>query len=384
MSLLSEPPSLAASRPFFENFNGIRALAALLVLLFHVGAVLKGKAGIGFEFYSQWFGYAAGYGVDLFFALSGFLITYLLLYERQYSGRIDVIGFYIRRIGRIWPLYFVVGVGGCFFGPIILSALGGDGQFPLDGINVWRNLFHLFTFTVNLQVASGDTNRGVVGSLWSVCIEEQFYAVWAPLFAFAGKKLSRVLVALGSVGACVFLYLDDGAAYYSTCARLLNFSLAAYRALLVFVSSSKDKHDYYPWERLFGRRTQGCILGLTMIYVLAGHQFAIPAKARYFVNAISATYIVMAAAQASSLWSLDNKAMNLLGRISYGVYMYHLLCVQIVVAAIAPMLIAYPWSQHVVPICSLMLVTGVSLVSFRFIENPAVRWARSRRAKGKG
>ena len=131
-------------------------------------------------------------GVDFFFTLSGFLITYLLLRERERSGRIDLKAFYMRRILRIWPLYFLVlGIGFVVLGVLVPALLGQTYfQFP----NVWTGFLLFVFFLPNLAVSLYPV--GLLTPLWSIGIEEQFYLAWAPVFRALRRPWVAAIVAI--------------------------------------------------------------------------------------------------------------------------------------------------------------------------------------------
>jgi len=110
--------------------------------------------------------------VNFFFVLNGFLITYLLIEEKKLNGQIDVKKFWLRRALRIWPMfYFCVGFGFFIF-PILKTAFG---QIP----NETASLISYLTFINNFELFDkGLPDASVLGALWSVAIEEQFYLVW--------------------------------------------------------------------------------------------------------------------------------------------------------------------------------------------------------------
>jgi len=141
------------------------------------------------------------FGVPVFFLLSAFLITELLLRERERAGRIHVQAFYMRRILRIWPLYFLV-----FFGLAFLNHfVPGTGT---DDPMAWL----AFTFfTGNWYILRHGWIAGAVDPLWSISVEEQFYIVIPVLAAFAGRKavaaVSCILLAVAYV--TVVLYALD-------------------------------------------------------------------------------------------------------------------------------------------------------------------------------
>src|SRR4026208_162751 len=101
---ISEP----TERVYFPNLNGLRFIAALLVIMQHIEQI-KSMYGIANRWSSPFMQVIGEQGVSLFFVLSGFLITYLMLEEEKKTGTIQIRNFYRRRILRIWPLYFLIG-----------------------------------------------------------------------------------------------------------------------------------------------------------------------------------------------------------------------------------------------------------------------------------
>lgn len=125
------------------------------------------------------------YGVDLFFALSAYLITELLLREKEYRGTLDVKSFYIRRILRIWPLYYV----------FVLLAAVVPFLNPYHGFSLKYVLPFLFLAGNWSTIAFGPPYSAAL-PLWSVSIEEQFYLLWPPIVA----RLSRRGIVFSAVG----------------------------------------------------------------------------------------------------------------------------------------------------------------------------------------
>ena len=196
------------TRRFYQpELDGLRFYAFLGVFALHTLPSEKG-------FYSRlhlpipwlWAAFAksGGAGVDLFFALSAFLITSLLLKERQETGRISLRRFYVRRILRIWPLYFLMIALG-----IVLSHSIADQDLP------WYYVAGYLLFVGNWVHAIFGAPNSVCSPLWTVSIEEQFYLIWPALmrmltqrgmiifgiFTFLLASLSRVIIALGGGGA---------------------------------------------------------------------------------------------------------------------------------------------------------------------------------------
>jgi peptidoglycan/LPS O-acetylase OafA/YrhL len=124
------------------------------------------------------------FGVDLFFVLSAYLITELLLREKDVCGSLDVKGFYLRRILRIWPLYFF------YIGLALIPAFNPDHAFT------WRHAAAYVLLAGNWSViAWGWPLPSIIGPLWTVSIEEQFYLLWPPIV----RNLSRNNLAWAAV-----------------------------------------------------------------------------------------------------------------------------------------------------------------------------------------
>ncbi len=138
------------------------------------------------------------FGVNLFFVLSGFLITYLLLIEKNNSGTINIKNFYIRRILRIWPLFYLALLLGFFLFPLITH------NFNFNDIK--DHFLSYFMFAGNFDrintnfSGAGNDNLGV---LWSIAVEEQFYLFWPILIKFINKKIIPY-VFLAIVLFCLF------------------------------------------------------------------------------------------------------------------------------------------------------------------------------------
>ena len=121
-------------------------------------------------------------GVSFFFVLSGFLITYLLIKEKQLTGKVHISSFYIRRTLRIWPLYYFCVLFGFIAFPVLKSAFG---QVPNETADPFLCSIFLNNFNA---IYNGPPDSSILSVLWSVAIEEQFYLLWPILFYLASPK----------------------------------------------------------------------------------------------------------------------------------------------------------------------------------------------------
>lgn len=170
--------------------DGLRAFSIATVVLGHSKDFIpffKTKAAIPVDAVAD-----GRFGVRVFFVLSGFLITTLLLNEIEKTGRISITGFYERRIARIFPAFYTY-----LLTLLVLS------MFHVIGMN-WQDMVTAVTYTWNYGslwgVPSGPTGE-VLGHLWTISLEEQFYLFWPACLIFAGTRRAR-----GVAIACVSIF----------------------------------------------------------------------------------------------------------------------------------------------------------------------------------
>ncbi|MCX6297049.1 MAG: acyltransferase [Bacteroidetes bacterium] len=188
---------------FFPNLDGLRFIAFFFVFSEHIlwAAVKTLNVQSPFWEHVLYTLFAnGGLGVSVFFVLSGFLITFLILKEIEVRGKLDIKAFYIRRFLRIWPLYYLVLIFAFYLYPFLISFI-----HPNPDVFGDRQIYY-FTFLSNFDLIH-ITTEGLKGSFltgvtWSVAVEEQFYLIWPLLFYFVPKKyfisifISVILISL--------------------------------------------------------------------------------------------------------------------------------------------------------------------------------------------
>lgn len=147
-----------------QGLDGLRAISVITVIMSH--AELWQRFGISSESLTSIF--SANLGVRMFFALSGFLITFLLIKEQDQTGRINVRDFWIRRVLRIFPLYFLA------ITIVLLMGYIGWARIP--------DCTFAYAYTYTLNFAPNECNFSSVSHLWSLAVEEHFYIVWPVVF----------------------------------------------------------------------------------------------------------------------------------------------------------------------------------------------------------
>lgn len=292
---------------YFPGLNGIRAIAALLVVCSHISMSISDLGFLGFGSIAM-----AGYGVTMFFVLSGYLITYLLLTEYKKNGEISYKKFYIRRILRIWPIYYLSLL-------IALVWMYSSNQ----SIDIKGLLFYIFMMA-NVPFIYGGT-VGLVAHLWSVGVEEQFYLFWPWLFKVRDRIFTSMIVIIlfYMILRIIFRIIENGPIYTLIgTARFHCMAIGGLGALAVFEKWSCLKHIYNPVLQAF------CWLILIFSVYSPFHTFSIIDGELYAL--IFIIIIINVSTNKKSLVKLENRVMHWLGRISYGIYVYHMFAIGII------------------------------------------------------
>jgi peptidoglycan/LPS O-acetylase OafA/YrhL len=310
------------------TLDGVRGTAILLVMLYHMNLLRPASAPAAVDL---WFSRAVGVGwcgVDLFFVLSGFLITGILLAAK---GRDHFFrDFYARRTLRIFPLYYAV----VFVSLVVIPNLP-EGIVPaqkldrfgrIEGDEAWYWLY-LSNFAI---ARAGAWRHGILDISWSLAIEEQFYLLWPALVAFCSTRgLTRFCVALVVLAPCLRLALrlagaEPMVAYVITPARV---DLLAIGALIAIAARSPEGLERFahPARRAFWA---ALVLLLADWLVLGFDPFAIRVQvAGYSLLGVvfgGLLVAVLRAPQGSLLARcFESRPLRVLGKYSYALYLFH-------------------------------------------------------------
>lgn len=295
------------------EIQGLRAVAVLAVLIYHIWpAVLPG-------------GYV---GVDVFFVISGYLITGSLFKEFEGTGRISIVGFYARRIRRLLPAATLVSLAVALATPFFPRDQWADIANSLVASALYVQNWFLAAQAVDYLA---DGAKGPMNHFWSLSVEEQYYIVW-PLILLPILYLARRtrlspraafgwfvgLIGLGSLTYSVWLTpLDPGVAYFATTTRAWELALGG--ALAVFPLAQRLAE---PFRAALG------LVGLTAIALAStaysdqtsfpGYAAVLPTLGAAAVILASGTRLPWAAAGV-----LTTRAFQYLGDISYSLYLWH-------------------------------------------------------------
>ncbi|GGU19679.1 acyltransferase family protein [Lentzea flava] len=352
----------------FPALDGLRAFAAVIVVFFHFG-------GAEWKWLSGWV------GVYLFFVLSGFLITTLLLREQDTKGRISLKNFYIRRVFRIMPPYFVI-----FAFIMAFFYLRGD----FFTIRYPETLKYYLTFMNEFlpEGMKGAPNDYFSGS-WTLGIEQKFYLVWPALMVFAGVAAARrrVYIALGAMAvlvACIPLTAGWYTSYSMTAlyTSTVHYVVLLIGALLAIVMNSKRlfklvqplTHPLVAPVAMIGF----AVLHVNMETLWHSTGNAVVLLLAYAV--LTAMLIVSLLGRNPMTWLLSTAPMRFVGDRSYSLYLFQGIA-GFMVGALLPRFQVYgTLTAVVVTLASLLLADVV----FRWVEHPAIELGRriiARRSK---
>ncbi len=196
-------------RIYFKNLDGLRFLCFLAVFFYHSfhTEVTSIKDSSIYLFLTKTLFTNGNLGVNFFFVLSGFLITYLLIIEKKSNNQINLKNFWMRRVLRIWPLFYFCLLFGFFAFPFIKSLFGQSSAET-------ANLSYYLLFANNFDIIkNGLPDASVLGVLWSIAIEEQFYLVWPILLYFFPVKQYWIVFSSVILVSLVFRGFNTG--YYN-------------------------------------------------------------------------------------------------------------------------------------------------------------------------
>src|SRR5688572_28485106 len=306
---------------------------------------------------------AGAYGVDLFFVLSAYLITELLIREHAQRGSFSISAFYVRRALRIWPLYFTFLALTIFVVPTIL---------PADRFGTIYIVSFLLFFGNWVSAANG-LPFSVASPLWSISVEEQFYLMWPPLLRLVGmdriKQLAigMLVVAVSTRVVLAAYAIEHPAVWCNTVARLDSIALGAILAVALRGRAPQMKTVF---RVLLG----GASVATFLLVAKFLHQDGPTSVITYTATALASVMLLLAVLHTDAEF-LRRPAFSwlvYLGRISYGLYVVHLLALALV-PKILIVNFGIPVGVPLRVLLSFVLTVLLAAASYRWLEQPFLR-----------
>jgi peptidoglycan/LPS O-acetylase OafA/YrhL len=340
----------------FSALDGLRALSVIAVVWQHT----SGTPGPSFM--------QKGYlGVDFFFAISGFLITSLLLRERDAVGGISLRKFYARRALRIFPLYYLTLRA-------YIALVAATRRHSPDGIEFFHHLPAFATYTFNWFSVS--SHQETFDFAWSLATEEQFYLLWPPLLVATlmitgGKRIWPPLVVLA-----VLIAVSQGIGLVAD-ASVLPWRISASLSLPILLGAAAAL--VLSTGRGFAAATP--VVGRVWSAPVAALLLAVAIIANTPMQVIEVLMVVVVVAMCIVEWTplhpiLRWRPLAFVGVISYGVYLVHNLCANVSRVA------THEHEGLLLFGVTLVVVVLVAYLSFRFFETPVLKLKRRYETSG--
>lgn len=331
------------------TLDGLRAMAVFLVIFYHCGFSLV----------------PASLGLMMFFVLSGFLITWLLLRESEEQGSVSLYGFYRRRMLRIFPAFYAYWIG-----IVLLLLAAGKGV-------LWPHAFSALFYVVNYYNAVHGDPGTVFSHTWSLAVEEQFYLLWPLVFIRLRNNLSKLTIFICCVILAVWLH----------------------RFALCFVFNVDQAYFYSAFDARLDQIMMGCLLAvllkrgvimsfwkaicsslflpvMVLILLFSSIYFGDLLTPRYrdvfgfglepILIAILMVQVISFSSTLQMKW-IEWPVFRYLGRISYSLYLYQ----QITVTFVQKQLDAHPEVLQLIIAVAFTIITAA--VSYHVIERPFLR-----------
>lgn len=341
-------------RKYIKEIDGLRALAVIMVLAYHLKMPFA-KSGL--------------LGVTVFFVISGYLITGILINEIEESGGVDLKNFWLRRIRRLLPAVLSMAVVMIFVSAVVNRVVFTKGCNDLlsavFGYNNWWQIFRKVSYFENAGAPSPFTH------CWSLAIETQFYLIYPILLILLSKARNRgkvfaavtAVLALISVVLMGVLYSPDGdpsRVYYGTDTRAFSLLIGALAAIQKEYHIIKVKLRGKLWA----------VIGSISVLILIGMMMFISSYSSFLyyggqaIVSVLAAFVVYAVTVSRSLLNiiLGSSILKWIGDRSYSIYLWHY-----------PIIVLMSGGKRAawwIVILEVVLSVGLAELSYRFIETP--------------
>ena len=350
---------------YFGGMDVLRFICATGVIFHHATLTLKDK-GVATHAESI-HRFSGSFFLDVFFIISGFLISLILMKEYE-TGTFSLKNFFMRRIIRIWPLYFLAVIVRIWLIPSI------NGMSPTM---IKENLLYACTFSINFQLLFNEVVKTYT-ILWSICIEEHIYLLLPfllLLFKHKFRSVSYFLIATGFISWLYFIGVPSkgnySSAYFVSSSYFYYFGIGM---LLACIQNGK-----FPGKKLeqtiFKPVTQAIVFLIFFGFVFNGWGSHRTLVSTLIITGLFGGYLVWASTQESFLFKLKPKLSRYMGNISYAMYVTHIITIGLAIAVFKKKGIhfseaAFGWG---LPILATVLCMVLSTILYYAFERPILK-----------
>lgn len=349
------------SRKHFQTFDALRFFSFLLVFLLHIP-----KSG---KEYIDFFLKSGGIGVSFFFVLSGFLITYILLYEKDNKKTISLKNFFLRRILRIWPLFYLM-IAFAYLSPYILTAFNVPVVYEGYKPHLLTSIF--FGENYMMMLTNSFPDGAPLRVMWSLCIEEHFYILWGVLFYYLPiKKIPHLIISsivIANIARPIYSHLGIGQIDLIT--HLDYFAFGAIPAYFLI-----HKKNYLDCIEEIPKYLKYTILisTISIVFILPSVNFLLIEFLSPLLLGLLFSITILFTLGENSIYINDNLWFSKLGVYTYGLYLYHTIVILFIIQIFKHMSFS---NWYILVLTSLFVTIVISFVSYHLFEKQFLKLKR--------
>ncbi len=347
-------------RRYFHTFDALRFIAFFTVFLTH--APVKKVP------FLHYFSRSGGIGVQFFFVLSGFLISYILLHSKQQKGSFDLKNFFIRRTLRIWPLFYAM-IAVAFLTPYLLDWIGLS--YSNEGYEPNWLASCLFLENYMMMTTHEMPNVSPLVVMWSLCVEEHFYILWGLLFYFIPIKGIPLLIISAIIVANIsrIIYFNVGLDFADLFTNLDYFAFGAIPAYCLI-----KKESVIDWIGQLSAGTKYVVAVFTFLAVFSSAYYDFTFKLLiepFILGGLFMAIIFFTLPTQNRLYINDNNLMSKAGIYTYGLYLYHTIIINLLnqLSNRFQLDLDHTFTALAVSVLALLLTIGISVLSYYLFEN---------------
>lgn len=364
--MISKLSAGAQHKLYFPQLDSVRGISFIAIFLFH--AVRLPNTNFFLAGFINYLYENLPLGLEVFFVLSSFLLTYLGLNEYKKRNSFAFKNYFTRRILRIWPLYYFIMILAFIFFPLIAHRYGFSLSLP-------DPLYYIF-FISNFYIID---HVFFLRFLWTISVEEQFYLLWGISLRFFYKKLSLIigLLFLISISFSVYAIILQKSHYLNTLTYLFDFACGALAAIAIF---RNNKFIY--WIKTMSRMATAFFYSYLVFHFITFYFLNINTTgfannfasliSRYLFIIYAALFIIeeMTNKHRTAIFE-KNRFLIFTGKLSYGLYCYHGITITFINLLLQHFRINMP--NVLLVVIYFMVNYFIAIISYNYLELPFLR-----------
>ena len=347
----------------FHTFDALRFISFLFVFLHH----LPFSKNTFLYFFSK----SGGIGVSFFFVLSGFLITYILLFEKNTTGSIRLKNYFVRRILRIWPLFYAMIIF-AYISPSILNLLGLSPSYN-GYIPNWVTTV-LFLENYKMMITNSFPDFAPLRVMWSLCVEEHFYIVWGVLLYWISIRkipiLIGICIAIANISRIV--YINLGIETLDIFSNIDYFAIGAIPAYILINKPIILK--YFEDISLFFKNLITLLVFSLIIIAPNINSIWILYLSPTFFAFLFGLIIVFTITKDKPLYINDKAWFSKLGIFTYGLYLIHTIVINFVLKLTS--IFSFQMNMIIIGFVSLIFTIVFSIFSYHLFEKQFLKFKK--------